>query len=376
MIKPLPTITSAADLHLGHPRVSIQWIADNFEEYVYPKLIQSDIFFLAGDWCHQLLRFDSVHAQGALIFVNKLLDLACRHNIKIRILRGTYSHDRGQIKVIETLNERWNADVRCVDIMSIEHFPEFDLRVLYIPDNLPYHDTSECLQEISSLLQSAGWKYVDLAIVHGYFSHVLPPGIPTEPRCTFKSTQFDFVSHYVLVGHVHTHSRQDHVIYHGSFDRLAHGEEEKKGFLFLTPNDKDSWDVTFVENPNAMPFITISPRGETVDDLVESLERQIKKKFGKAVHGHLRISHANPDLRQILVQYAQTRYNTNLVVIGHTEKQKTTTKIISDHQLFYDFSQIIPTEENLAELIHAHITKHKGQIDLSVNEIDLYLKEI
>lgn len=365
---------SCSDIHLGHPKVPVSWIIDNFKEYIYPQLLLAQIFFVVGDWFHQLLRFDSDNTQEVIVFLNELLAFLKANNIKMRVLRGTYSHDRGQTKTLMTLNQHFGADVKCIDTMSLEYIEDLDMRLLYIPDNLPYVDTKDCLTEIKNLMKAAQWDTVDYALVHGYFQHVLPPGIPFEPHCTFKSSQFSFVKECVFVGHVHTHSQKDNVIYHGSFDRLAHGEEEKKGFLTFEMNGK--FTVQFVENKSAMKFITISPKGETVEELLENLQKQITKKFGKFPVGHLRISLENPEHRQILIQYITNIYNKDLVVIGHSPKQKTNVKIIVENPQFREYEQVLPTAENIAELAFLHIQKRNGDCPLSIEEINQHLLSI
>ena len=52
------------------------------------------------------------------------------------------------------------------------------LRVLYIPDNLVYQSSSDCIVAIKELLRNANWDNVDFVVGHGYFQHVLPRNIP------------------------------------------------------------------------------------------------------------------------------------------------------------------------------------------------------
>ena len=62
----------------------------------------------------------------------------------------------------------------------------------------------------------------------------------------FEEKKFNFVNKNILAGHIHTHSQHGKVIYVGSFERLNHGEEEDKGFLFIEDH-KDFNKIKFIK---------------------------------------------------------------------------------------------------------------------------------
>lgn len=367
-------VVSCSDIHLGHPRVPVEHIETNLNEFFFPYFIQAFLAFFGGDIFHQLLRIDAYNTQSVLSVINRVLSLAKEHGIILRILRGTFTHDRGQNTLFETLNESYKVDLKCIDSVSLEYIEKYNLRILYIPDNLPYSDSDECLREIHTLMRNMQWDYVDFVVMHGYFEHVLPEGIPHKPHCTFRKEQFDsFVKHYVLVGHVHTPSKNGKIIYNGSFDRLCHGEEEKKGFFFLTHKPEDTWKIKFIENKHAMNFVTIHPTGETLEELIEFTYRLIKQKFGEHPNGYLRIILDDPEKRQLIIQHILATHNKDLIVTGLNPKNTTTDLITTDQPEFQTYEQIVPTQENLAELVYLHIQKTKGNCELTTEQIHEHL---
>lgn len=369
----LKKIISTSDIHLGHGRVPVDHMVRNLKAYIFPELKDTDLFIIAGDFWHALQKLDDISSQLVISFICDLIYLSELYHFKIRILRGTYTHDRDQCVLFETLSKNHNIDLKYITEMQLEYMEEEDLKFLYIPDNLPYKDSDECLFEIKQMLNKVQWKQIDFVIGHGYFRHVLPPGIPKEPHCTFRAEQFkDIVKHYVLMGHVHTPSKHKNIYYHGSFDRTAHGEEEPKGFLKLTKNDK-YWNVEFVENEDAMKFITVSPIGETIDDLTSSMVKLVEKKFGNTPTGFLRISHPSTETRQLLIHQCRIIFNNDLIVSGIAPKSDTEVKSMIKNYIPQVHEQIIPTMENLPELIFNHIQNHKGQCTLSISEIKEYI---
>ena len=66
------------------------------------------------------------------------------------------------------------------------------------------------------------------------------------------------VRYNAFFGHVHKRSTYKKIEVAGSFDRLAHGEEEPKGFLDVTYYSEDNRVVKFVENKDAEVYTSIT----------------------------------------------------------------------------------------------------------------------
>lgn len=372
-----------ADLHLGHARVLAEKIRMDLKQ-VHERLHEVDLLIIAGDVWDKLLLIDNRQTQEALSAIIELLQVARENNVTVRIIRGTWTHDRNQLVVLETINDTskdLQADLRCISQVSIEYLDDLDLRLLYLPDtdNLPYRDSDELMRVVHELLDSAGWDYVDLVIGHGYFDHVFPPMAKTANTFLLRSNQFKgWVRGSVLMGHVHTHSTKENVTYVGSFDRLNHGEEESKGFLELERID-GKWTKTFIVNKDATKFVTIYPTAAetTVDALLENVYEQLDHKFGSVVNGHLRIALDDPDLRQMIIHCLQQKFGSDLVVTGITTKKDSKPKlqIKTGYELGAGMTELRVSEENLPEHAFLHLQEMHGTSPLSIEKLRELLGE-
>lgn len=259
-----------ADLHCGNPRLDPMHFVGVMEEYVFPR-ITSDLtyVFIAGDFFDLLVNLNSASSMAALTVISRLKALCYKNQVRLRVLRGTYTHDRNQPKHFEMVAPEYNEYVALCDTMCVEYDDATETSILYIPDDLKLPNVYE---ETEKLLEQHGLKQVDLVIHHGYFKHMLPPGIP-EPNGTLDYDKFKkFYKGCVLNGHVHTTSIHQNVISIGSLDRFAYGEEEAKGFYEITRDSEGKYTYSFIENKHAYPFWTINLKAFTDDTMMAALD--------------------------------------------------------------------------------------------------------
>jgi UDP-2,3-diacylglucosamine pyrophosphatase LpxH len=290
-----------SDIHLGHIRVNAETIYQKLVSQFYPHLSTSEGLFIAGDFFDQLITMDSMGAQYAAKIIQELIQMAEQYGFFIRVLRGTFGHDRNQMKLFETIGSYHpKVDLKYFSTIDVESINDrHNLKVLYIPDSLPYKSTEEAIQYIYKLLETNKINKVDLVIGHGYFDHVLPFMAHTKIVFTYEMFK-DIVNGFVIFGHVHTHSAFKNVLYCGSFDRLMHGEEEAKGFLKIerTP----TWKCTFIKNELSTPFVTIPIDGDMdeLESIVEKLPDKVNKRMDIS-HGYLRFIVKSPELKVALL---------------------------------------------------------------------------
>lgn len=258
-------ILALADLHCGNPRLDPIHFVGVMEEYVFPRITPDLTYvFIAGDFFDLLVNMNSASSLAALTVISRLKELCYKNKVKLRVLRGTYTHDRNQPKHFEVVAPEYNEFVAMCDTMCIEYDLDTDMSILYIPDDLKFQNIYE---ETEKLLAGHGLNQVDLVIHHGYFKHMLPPGIP-EPNGTLDYDKFKkYYKGCVLNGHVHTTSIHQNVISIGSLDRFAYGEEEAKGFYMITRDEEGKYTYEFIENKHAYPFWTINLKSFTDDSL-------------------------------------------------------------------------------------------------------------
>lgn len=269
-----------SDVHLGHRRNPTSRIIDNLKAFTDNLPKDLDIFFIAGDLFDRLLDNSMPDGIEISLWLHQLLLYCARHKIRLRILEGTPSHDWRQSSMVGSIHyiSGVPVDVAYISTLHIEQIADLGINILYVPDEWDI-DPGNTYKQIKGLMQELSLSQVDIAIMHGQFTYQIPNAPATIPRHS-EELYLDIVKHYIHIGHIHTHSYFDRIIAQGSFDRLAHGEEEVKGGVYVSIRRSDGYtdkSYTFIENPNALIFKTINVRGETLDDIVGYLDKQILK---------------------------------------------------------------------------------------------------
>ena len=255
-------ILSLSDIHLGHRLVPAEHIISSLNKVLHnsEKMQNIDIIFLCGDvWDEGLLLSDPEVGLIQIWIVN-LLKLCKRYNILLRVLDGTNSHDRNQSQQFEILNTSLeiNANLKYHDKLEIDFISEFNIHVLYLPDEWR-GDNEQTKAEVKELLLAANLVQVDYGVFHGNFQHQLPA---TIKHLAFHDHEFylSIVKKYIFIGHIHIMSVFERILAQGSFERLAHGEEHNKGLFYVEayPDNELNDKIVFIVNKNATKFISIS----------------------------------------------------------------------------------------------------------------------
>lgn len=241
-----------SDIHLGHNTNKTKNISNNlkyFLEYYREDLKGLEVLFIAGDTfdcCLSTYQNDFIDAIETLTYI---LNWCNDNKCKLRILEGTPSHDWKQVNVVyeimDKLNLKEKVDFKYIDTLALETLNE--TTVLYIPDE--YRETAEeTYSEIEKLMIKQKISNVDIVVMHGQFHYQIPLGLKTSHD---EERFLKLCKGFIHIGHIHTHSHFDRIVAQGSFDRLAHNEEEAKGGV-LVENGK--W--RFLENTKSMLFLT------------------------------------------------------------------------------------------------------------------------
>lgn len=366
--KPIRLI-STSDWHFGNRRVSANDLAIRFRQYLFPHLKHCDLLNIGGDIWDTLLNL-SEDTNIIEAFLIDLMNECNKHRITVRILLGTYSHDRSQSSLIPILHEKcgFTNDLRYIDRVYLEEITALNLRILYLPDDLPYASSQDCMEVVEDMMRQRGWTYVDYVFGHGYFDHMLPTNLPRKPRCTFLIEQFKpFVRRYVCMGHVHQCNFTENVFYNNSFDRLAHGEEEPKGYMSIIDYG-DRAQIEFIENKDATKFITfdLSQYFDHVEIGRVYIDR-VTKAFGDEP-GYVRIIHPSSEIRQALQRITSSQFP-KLVYSVKKNVDTTAVDLAHAHRKLLDVKTYpSPTEETLPEMVHAFLAG-MDRTELSVERI-------
>lgn len=279
-----------SDIHLGHKRNKTENIVKNLREFfkTYNKKIKEcKIIFIAGDIFDTLLSNNSNDYLLATEWLTELIIFCKVNNIRLRILEGTPSHDWYQAKLITNIISKLNIEVdyKYITTLYIEKMLDIGLNILYIPDEYK-HKASETYEDVLKLLKENGISTVDITIMHGQFHYQLPM-VKLESSHT-EDNYLNLTKYFINVGHIHTPSVYSRIIANGSFDRLAHNEEEDKGAVICTIHKDGNSVFEFLKNKNAMLFKTYnySDSKLTLDELMVDINNKIKE---LPDHSHVRI---------------------------------------------------------------------------------------
>lgn len=268
-----------SDIHLGNKLNKTEYIVRALREFFRnnDKEIKTyDMIVLVGDVFDRLLNNSSTDYLLSIEWLTELVMYCGKNNIKLRILEGTPSHDWKQCKALYTIIDKLNLniDFKYIETLHIEILPESNISILYVPDEWK-HKASETYEEILSLMVENKLSQVDIAFMHGQFHYQLPM-IRLESSFT-EEDMLNIVKHFISIGHIHTPSVYERILAQGSFDRLAHNEEEDKGGMFITVDEVNGNSYRFVKNEKSMIFKTYRYGTEELDEIITDLENKISK---------------------------------------------------------------------------------------------------
>lgn len=274
-------VATVSDIHLSNRSNPTKNIIANLSK-AFPddeNTGELDILFLAGDVFDGLINLPDENVIDIDLWICNILRICKKHNIILRVLDGTKSHDWYQSARFVELNTitKINADVKYIKDLSIEHIDKFDIDILYVPDEWS-PNTLDTQEQVKALLGVKGLVQVDFSIMHGQFPHQLPQHVKKIPIHD-PSFYLNITRHYVFIGHVHTHSCFDRIIAQGSFDRLSHGQEEPKGYVRAEINlDTEEKEWFFIENVGAKIYKTIKITDKlTLEESLDKIRKELKK---------------------------------------------------------------------------------------------------
>lgn len=356
-----------SDIHLGHNINKTPYILDNlrsfFIEYI-KELRDLDILFISGDIFDKLLINGSDEMVSIVDWFTELAIFCKRYSVKLRVLEGTPSHDWKQFKTINKSIEKLapDVDLKYIETLYIEKMSDLNLSILYVPDEYK-HKAKDTYEDIKKLLKENNLEKVDICQIHGQF-HFQLPMITLESSHTEKDF-LDIVKYFISVAHIHTARIYDRIIGQGSFDRLAHGEEEDKGAMLFTI-EKDKATFKFLKNKKAMVFNTYLFKEEDLEDIVRELRVKLKK---IPPFSNIRIiseredfiTKSDKELKKLFPQYT--------IKVEKPKVKKVSNKIL-DERIVSISIQITP--DNIEELLLTELDKY----NLNKKQLDIFKEEL
>lgn len=298
-----------SDIHLGHPNNTSEEIIKNLDAFFFDykeDTFKIDILFIAGDIFDSSLKLSNPESAVILYWLNSLLMYCNKFDIKLRVLEGTPSHDWRQSENIEPLAKKLtpNLDYKYFKTLHIERIPEYDLTILYVPDEWRT-STELTLKEFDQLLKDNNLDKVDIAIMHGNFKYQLKQAPDTIPKHD-EDSYLKRVKHFINIGHIHKFSVFERIVAQGSFDRLVHGEEEAKGCTLMIISDTNEDTFRFIENKDAKLFKTIDARKLTLDNIYDKLDKVLSK---VPVNSYIRLRLAPGSILLTIIKDIRMKYS-------------------------------------------------------------------
>jgi len=278
MNRPMIRYLSLSDIHLGHIKNKTIKIIEHLDRYFVDNLdvmSKLDILFLVGDIYDRLLSNAGDDDELVTAWLSRVAMFCKRYDIKLRVLEGTPSHDWRQAKIFNTTlaGLKTDIDFKYIDSLSIEHISDLGIDVLYVPDEWN-HNAADTFAEVKELLKEKKLTKVDITMLHGQFHYQLP--MITLDSSHNEEDYLSITRYFISAGHIHTHSVFKRIVAQGSFDRLSHNEEEKKGAVFFTIYKNRESTYKFIENKLATIFKSIKVSEKDLKNLTDRLRNVLK----------------------------------------------------------------------------------------------------
>lgn len=287
-------ILSVGDIHFGYYPAELLY--NEFKLVIQTiENRELDVVVIVGDYFDTRLSLSSPHSVYAIKAFSELLKVCERKNIKLRMIRGTSSHDpENQLNNLATMANTTNCDFKLFNTVDEEDlFPDF--KVLYIPE--------EYMEDKDAYYKIYFDKKYNAIFGHGMFEET-----------SFSSKAHDNIKKYpifnstfmenlcdgpIVFGHIHkSQIIRDRIIYTGSFTRSRFGEEEDKGFVISTydTNAKNT-EHEFIVNEKATKYdtIEITTKSQIFTMLLNDQINYIKDLIIKYKKDKLRIKIIIPD---------------------------------------------------------------------------------
>ena len=359
-----------------------QWILDFIN-----KLPHLDLIVIAGDYFDCKILLNSRSSIYAIKWMSELQKICKRKNIKIRIVRGTTSHDNNQLDAFNGY-EAENPDQFQIirECASEEVLPGF--RCIYCPDEtIP---TNEYMEKYHDILFNGPY---DAMFFHGSFDVVVPNIALQESEASgmnnviFKYDFFEDICRVMIGGHWHDGDHHKHMYYTRSLNRWAFNEEQEKGFIYLNYDTRDrKYQVQRIRNPFTDHYITFSINTgvyKSMDDyhaIMEDIDEKLALDESKNLHIRIKILVDDEKIEnENGINALKHRYMNEKrikIVIKNTmkEKKKRDDRRKND-QIKSEFAFVQDKTKKPSEIIQEFILHQKGRM-IPINVIEEYINNI
>lgn len=372
---------AVGDLHCGAFEADI-WFHEIEKSLLEPaeNMPVLDFIILCGDTLNNKISFNSSHAKYLALFLNRLVKICSKKNSKLRIIKGTESHDNNQLEIIEALLTNADCDVKIIQNVESEWLFE-DYHVLYIPEEY-IEDKNEYYKDYFS-------KQYDSIFGHGLIQEALHMAATQESEMTMPKAPVFKVDELIEIckgpiffGHIHKKIViKNRFFYTNSFSRWAFGEEEDKGYyLFCYSPITSEFKTEFIVNKTARKFETMEVDcnpDNSIEDQIDYLVKLVDNLADNRDYLRLEVNipenHPNPSLLTSMLNSVFSKYkkfklkiNNNGKVVKNKEMERKINILLERYGFIFD--KKIPVEEKISRYI-----KEKYQKNISIEKMREYL---
>lgn len=339
---------------------------------------QQDLIVIVGDYFHSKIPANSPYMKEAVKLFAEVCRICKANNTKLRIIRGTESHDNDQLDILGAMDVALDIDLRIINKVEEEElFSGF--KVLYLPEeylndmDAYYHQYFDENDKYSMIL---GHGLVDKA---AFIAHIQESEETRTSAPIFKLKKLhEICLGPIYFGHIHTHMLFNRFRYVSSYSRYAHGEESAKGFMagVYDITKQDFMDM-FIENTLARKYTTIKIKedSELFDKEPQYIVSEALEIATQVLEDFVRIEIDIPESYEksnlLVAMLNETIKNRKIKLkINTTHKERMVAKIkekISEEMIKYSiiFDKNVRPEEKLSAYI-----KIKNGVHIPVEEID------
>lgn len=326
-----------------------------------------DFVIIAGDYFHRKISANSDSANRAFQFLTRLMQICQRHNAKLRIIKGTESHDNQQLDMLENIQKIAPCDFAIKQVASDEYLFD-DFQILYLPEE--YIAPDDFASYYAPYFTAD--KAYDMVVGHGLVDKAVFVASIQESERTMKHAPIFEVSELMRIckgliyfGHIHKPMQIGTFRYVGSYSRWAFGEEEEKGYYTGQYNPSAGIYVDqFHTNPYARKYESLKveyPAELSTDNELSQLTF-LKELVSDTIIDYLRLEvtipaeHPKPLLVSSLIKelFARQR-NVKVRIIANEQERKR--KEVEERvaalldQYDFIFDKTTPVNEKLSHFI-------------------------
>lgn len=389
--KPAYVGIQLADIHFGG--LNADSLYNQLKEGVMKTIKELpilDYIIINGDLTDMKLSMNSPHAKRLLQFIHEIKELVLEKkecSTKIRIIKGTDSHDNQQLELLHSILQ--GSDYKIITTVESEYLFD-DFHVLYIPEEY-MSDMEEYYKDYLDFSENAEAKY-DMICGHGMVNEVAFIAKTQESEITMPKAPI-FNTKVLLrncrgpifFGHIHTRQTiRERFYYIGSYTRWAFGEEDEKGFYIVSHTPETSnYKIEFKKNKLAMEYVTVEidvnnsifKKNNSIVDQVSYLQEIVTGLCKDFIRLKINIpeDYEESQLFTNTVSIVFNKYkNVKLKIINNTKLRKEkqiedTVNILLDKYSFL-FEKNISHEEKICKFI-----KEKFNMNIPLDRIREYL---